>query len=56
MKTLNGDYKHSSTIAVDGLEFTNVDEKKGEWIKLPRVFSQDDLPAASDEIATADNI
>ena len=56
IKTLNGDYKHSSTIAVDGLEVTNVDEKKGEWIKLPRVFSQDDLPAASDEIATADNI
>ena len=55
IKTLNGDYKHS-TIAVDGLEVTNVDEKKGEGIKLPRVFSQDDLPAASDEIATADNI
>ena len=55
IKTLNGDYKHS-TIAVDGLEVTNVDEKKGGWIKLPRVFSQDDLPAASDEIATADNI
>ena len=30
IKTLNGDYKHSSTIAVDGLEVTNVDEKKGE--------------------------
>ena len=33
---------------------SNVDEKKGEWIKLPRVFSQDDLPTVSDEIATAD--
>ena len=38
------------------MEVTNVDAKKGGWIKLPRVFSQDDLPAASDEIATADNI
>ena len=55
IKTLIGDYKHSA-IAVDGLEVTNVDEEKGEWIKLPRVFSQDNLPAASDEIATADNI
>ena len=45
IKTLNGDYKHS-TIVVDGLEVTNVDEKKGEWMKLPRAFSQDDLPAA----------
>ena len=55
IKTLNGDYKHSA-ITVDCLEVANVDEKKREWIKLPRVFSQDDLPAASDEIATADNI
>ena len=55
IKTLIGDYKHSA-IAADGLEVTNVDEEKGEWIKLPRVFSQDNLPAASDEIATADNI
>ena len=55
IRTLNRDYKHS-TIAVDGFEVTNVDEEEGEWIKLPRVFSQDDLSAASDEIATADNI
>ena len=55
IKTLNGDYKHS-TIAVDGLEVTNVDEEKGEWMKLPRVFSQDHLPAESNEIATGDNI
>ena len=54
IKTLNGDYKHSA-ITVDCLEVANVDEKKREWIKLPRVFSQDDLPAASYEIATADN-
>ena len=55
IKTLNGDYKHS-TIAVDSLEVTNVDEEKGEWMKLPRVFSQDHLPAESNEIATGDNI
>ena len=55
IRTLNKDYKHS-TIAADGLEVTNVDEEEGEWIKLPTVFSQDDLSAASDEIATADNI
>ena len=29
IKTMNGDYKHS-TIAADGLEVTNFDEKKGE--------------------------
>ena len=55
IKTLNGNQKHSS-VAVDGLEVSNVEESLGNWIKLPKMFSQDDLPVAANEIATPDNI
>ena len=55
VKTLNGDCKHSS-LAVNDLEIANIEEKQVDWITLPRMFSQDDLPVASDEIATPENI
>ena len=55
IKTLNGDQKYQS-FAVDGLEVSNVQGMRPDWIKLPRVFSQEDLPVASDEIATPENI
>ena len=38
IKTLNGDFKHS-TRAIEGLEVSNADRKKEEWISLPRMFS-----------------
>ena len=55
VKTLNGDCKHSS-LAVDDLEVANIEGKQVDWITLPRMFSQDDLPVASVEIATPENI
>ena len=55
VKTLNGDWKHSS-LAVDDLEVANIEGKQVDWITLPRMFSQDDLPIASDEITTPENI
>ena len=55
IQTLNGDYKHSP-IAADGLKASNVEQRKGEWIILPKASVQDDLPAASDETATSENI
>ena len=55
VKTLNGDCKHSS-LAVDDLEVANIEGNQVDWIMLPRMFSQDDLPAASDEISTPENI
>ena len=51
IKTLNGDWKHSS-LAVDDLEVANIEGKQADWITLSRMFSQDDLPVASDEIVT----
>ena len=38
------------------MEVANVEGKQADWITLPRMFSQDDLPVASDEIATPENI
>ena len=55
IKTLNGDFKHS-TRAIEGLEVSNADWKKEEWINLPRMFSQNELPTELDEIATRENI
>ena len=55
INTLNGKQKHTS-VAVDGLEVSNIDESIGEWIKLPKMFSQDDLPVNANEIATPENI
>lgn len=55
IQTLNGDCKHSA-IAADGLTASNVEQRKGEWIILPKASAQDDLPAASDETATSENI
>lgn len=55
IQTLNGDYKHSA-IAADGLKASNVEQRKGEWKILPKASAQDDLPAASDETATSENI
>ena len=54
IKTLNGDCKHSS-LTVDDLEVANIEGKQADWITLPRMFSQGDLPVASDEIATPEN-
>ena len=55
IKTLNGDWKHSS-LAVDDLEVANIEGKQADWITLSRMFSQDDLPVASDEVVTPENI
>ena len=56
VRTLNGDCKHSS-LAVNDLEVVNIEGKQSDyWITLPRMFSQDDLPVASVEIATPENI
>ena len=55
IKTLNGDCKHSS-LALDNLEVANIEGKQADWIALPKMFSQDDLPVASDETATPENI
>ena len=55
IKTLNGDWKHSS-LAVDDLEVANIEGKQADWITLSRMFSQDDLPVASDEIVTPESI
>ena len=33
-----------------------VEESLGNWIKLPKMFSQDDLPVVANEIVTPDNI
>ena len=54
IKTLNGDCRHSS-LAVDNLEVGSIEGKQADWITLPRMFSQDDLLVASDEIATPEN-
>ena len=55
VKTLNGDCKHLALV-VDDLEVANVERKQADWITLSIMFSQDDLPVASDEIATSKNI
>ena len=55
VKTLNGDCKYCSLV-VDDLEVANIERKQADVIALSRMFSQDDLPVASDEIATAENI
>ena len=55
VKTLNGDCKHSS-LAVDDLEVANIEGNQVDWIRLPKMFSQDDLPVASDESPTPENI
>ena len=55
IKTLNGDCKHSS-LAVDDLKVAHIEGKQADWITLPRMFSQDDLQVASDEITTPENI
>ena len=47
----------SATVTVKtDLEEPNIEGKEADWITLPRMFSQDDLPVASDEIATPENI
>ena len=47
----------SATVTVKtDLEEANIEGKEVDWITLPRMFSQDDLPVASDEIATPENI
>ena len=38
------------------MEVANIEGKQADWITLTRMFSQDDLPVASDEIATPENI
>ena len=38
------------------MELANIEGKQADLISLPRMFSQDDLPVASDEIATPENI
>ena len=55
MKTINGNTKYFSQ-AVDGLEVASFNGKETDWIKLPRVFSQEDLPVSSEKIATPENI
>lgn len=55
MKTLNGDFKHS-TRANKGLEVSNADGEKEEGNNLPIMFTQNELPAVLDEIATSENI
>ena len=47
VKTLNGDCKYRSLV-VDDLEVANIERKQADVIALPRMFSQDDLPVASD--------
>ena len=43
VKTLNRDCKHSS---FDDLGVANTERKHVDWITLPRMFSQEDLPVA----------
>ena len=38
------------------MEVANVEGKQADWITLPRMFSQDDLPVASDEIGTPEDV
>ena len=38
------------------MEKANTEGKQVDWITLARMFSQDDLPVASDETTTPENI
>ena len=55
IKILNGDFKHSAR-RIEGPKVSNADWKKEEWISLPRMFLQNELPAELNEIATPENI
>ena len=55
VKTLNEDCKHSS-LAVNDFEVGSIEEKQADLVALPRIFSQSDLPVASDETSTLENI
>ena len=57
VKTMNGEITKASEV-IEDLEVTEASNKNEEkiWLKLPRTFTQEDLPVDSNEVATADKL
>jgi len=57
VKTMNGEITKASEV-IEDLEVTEASNKNEEkiWLKLPRTFTQEDLPVDSSEVAIAENI
>ena len=55
VKTLNEDCKHPS-LTVNDFEVGSIEEKQADQVALLRMFSEVDLPVASDETSTLENI